>query len=116
MKTMLDILDERGWSHEEKAGLLWFIEGIMHINDDHLWEEWEHELDHRKEETSMYISLMERKGVEKGVKKGVEKEKLDMARRMLQAGESQEKILFYTRITPGELEDLRKTIKKPQEM
>jgi hypothetical protein len=71
MKTMLDILDERGWSHEEKAGLLWFIEGIMHINDDHLWEEWEHELDHRKEETSMYISLMERKGVEKGVKKGV---------------------------------------------
>jgi hypothetical protein len=64
----------------------------------------------------MYISLMERKGVEKGVKKGVEKEKLDMARRMLQAGESQEKILFYTRITPGELEDLRKTIKKPQEM
>jgi aspartate/tyrosine/aromatic aminotransferase len=108
MKTMLDILDERGWSHEEKAGLLWFIEGIMHINDDHLWEEWEQELDHRKEETSMYISLMERKGVEK--------EKLHMARRMLQAGESQEKILFYTRITPEELEDLRKNLKKPQEM
>jgi hypothetical protein len=128
MKTMLDILDERGWSHEEKAGLLWFIEGIMHINDDHLWEEWEHELDHRKEETSMYISLMERKGVEKGVKKGVEKgvkigvekgvkigeekgmkkEKLNMARRMLRAGESEAKILFYTEITPEELEELRR--------
>jgi len=112
MKTMLDILDERGWSHEEKAGLLWFIEGIMHINDGHLWEEWEHELDHRKEETSMYISLMERKGVEKGVKKGVEKgmkkKELHMARRMLQAGESEAKILFYTEITPEELEELRR--------
>jgi hypothetical protein len=60
----------------------------------------------------MYISLMERKGVEKGV----EKEKLHMARRMLQAGESQEKILFYTEITPEELEELRKNLKKPQEM
>jgi predicted transposase/invertase (TIGR01784 family) len=60
----------------------------------------------------MYISLMERKGVEKGVKKGVEKgmkkEKLEMARRMLRAGESQEKILFYTEITPEELEELRR--------
>ncbi len=80
----------------------------MHINDDYLWEEWEHELDHRKEETSMYISLMERKGMKK--------KKLHVARRMFQAGESEEKILFYTEITPEELEDLRENIKKPQEM
>jgi DNA invertase Pin-like site-specific DNA recombinase len=71
---------------------------------------------------------MERKGVEKGVKKGVEKgvkigvekgvkigeekgmkkEKLNMARRMLRAGESEAKILFYTEITPEELEELRR--------
>ena len=88
----------------------------MHINDDHLWEEWEHELDHRKEETSMYISLMERKGVKKGEEKGMKKKELHMARRMLQAGESEAKILFYTEITPEELEDLRKNLKKPQEM
>ena len=80
----------------------------------------------------MYISLMERKGVEKGVKKGMKigeekgvkigvekgvkigeekgmkKEKIDMARRMLQAGESEAKILFYTEITPEELEELRR--------
>ncbi|HOO63861.1 MAG TPA: hypothetical protein PK364_08055 [Synergistaceae bacterium] len=119
MKTMLNILDERGWNHEKKAWLLWFIEGIMHIDDDNVWEEWEHELDHRKEEASMYISLMERKGmkkgvekgiekgIEKGMKKGVEKEKLNMARRMLEAGESEDKILLYTRITPEELRELR---------
>jgi hypothetical protein len=72
----------------------------------------------------MYISLMERKGVEKGVKKGVKigeekgvkigvekgmkKKELDMARKMLQAGESEAKILFYTEITPEELEELRR--------
>ncbi len=59
---------------------------------------------------------MERKGVKKGEEKGMKKKELHMARRMLQAGESQEKILFYTQITPEELEELRKNLKKPQQM
>ena len=34
MKLLLAELDKRGWSHEEKMALLWFIEGVMHIEDD----------------------------------------------------------------------------------
>jgi hypothetical protein len=37
----------------------------------------------------------------------MKKKELDMARKMLQAGESEAKILFYTEITPEELEELR---------
>jgi hypothetical protein len=48
------------------------------------------------------------KGVKIGVEKGMKKKELDMARKMLQAGESEAKILFYTEITPEELEELRR--------
>jgi hypothetical protein len=34
MKLLLAELDKRGWSHEAKMALLWFIEGVMHIADE----------------------------------------------------------------------------------
>lgn|GEM_PF-2729694 len=43
--------------------LLWFIESVMYIIDDDVWEKWEEELEKRKEAGEMYISLMERKGI-----------------------------------------------------
>jgi predicted transposase/invertase (TIGR01784 family) len=74
MKTMLHILNERGWSRDEKLWLLWFIEGVTHIRDAEVWQEWEQELERKgKEEGGMYISLMERKGIEKGLRKGMQK-------------------------------------------
>ena len=39
MKILLGELNRRGWSHEEKAALLWFVEGIMHIEDDRVWDQ-----------------------------------------------------------------------------
>ena len=76
----------------------------------------------------MYVSLMERKGrregrreglkrgLEKGLKKGLEeglergllKGKLAAARKMLAQGEPDEKILYFTEITPDQLEDLHR--------
>ena len=80
----------------------------------------------------MYVSLMERKGreegrkegrkeglkrgLERGMKKGLEKGlergllkgKLAAARKMLAQGEPDEKILYFTEITPDQLEDLRR--------
>ena len=37
MKLLLAELDRRGWSHETKMALLWFIKGVMHIEDDSAW-------------------------------------------------------------------------------
>ena len=39
MKLLLAELDRRGWSHEAKMALLWFIEGVMHIADEDVWED-----------------------------------------------------------------------------
>mgnify|MGYP001024006228 CR=1 FL=1 len=39
MKLLLAELDRRGWSHEGKMALLWFIEGVMHIEDDSAWND-----------------------------------------------------------------------------
>jgi len=38
MKILLAELNKRGWSHEEKMPLLWFIEGVMHIEDNNVWD------------------------------------------------------------------------------
>jgi len=115
MKILLAELDRRQWSHEEKMTLLWFIEGIMHIQDRNLSEEWEEELEGRKEEGDVYVSLLERKGMEKGMEKGrmeglekgLEKGKIEVARAMLADGEPEAKILRYARITPEQLRKIR---------
>ena len=124
MKILLGELKKRHWSHEDKAFLLWFIEGIMNVKDRLVWEEWDGELERQKEDGEMYVSLMERKGrregrkeglkrgLEKGLKKGLEKGllkgKLAAARKMLAQGEPDEKILYVTEITPDQLEGLRR--------
>ena len=48
------------------------------------------------------------KGLEKGMEKGLLKGKLAAARKMLAQGEPDEKILYFTEITPDQLEDLRR--------
>ena len=74
----------------------------------------------RREDGEMYVSLMARKGREEGrkeghkegLKRGLErgllKGKLAAARKMLAQGEPDEKILYFTEITPDQLEDLRR--------
>ena len=61
---------------------------------------WEEELEKRKEAGTMYVSLMERKGIQKG--------KIAMARKMLVAGEPDDKILSYAEITSEQLDQIRR--------
>ena len=73
LKEMLGFLDKRGWSHDEKAQLLTFMEGVIHLTEDgssREYEEWEEELERAKEAGRMYVSIMERKGIEKGIQLG----------------------------------------------
>ena len=70
---MLGFLDKRGWSHDEKAQLLTFMEGVIHLTEDgssREYEEWEEELERAREARRMYVSIMERKGIEKGIQLG----------------------------------------------
>ena len=66
-------MDKRGWSHDEKAQLLTFMEGVIHLTEDgssREYEEWEEELERAREVGRMYVSIMERKGIEKGIQLG----------------------------------------------
>jgi hypothetical protein len=57
----------------------------------------------------MYVSLMERRGIEKGILR----EKTAMIREMLLSGEPEEKILRYARITRDQLDNIREQTKPP---
>ncbi len=72
---MLELLDEQGWSHADKAQLLVFMEGVIHLTEDESsreYEEWENALEQAKEAGRMYVSIMERKGIEKGRLEGIQ--------------------------------------------
>ena len=75
LKEMLELLDERGWPHADKAQLLVFMEGVIHLTEDESsreYEEWERALEQAKEAGRMYVSIMERKGIEKGRTEGIQ--------------------------------------------
>ena len=75
LKEMLKLLDERGWDHADKAQLLVFMEGVIHLTEDESsreYEEWESALEEAKEAGRMYVSIMERKGIEKGRIEGIQ--------------------------------------------
>ena len=75
LKEMLGLLEERGWSHADKAQLLVFMEGVIHLTEDvssREYEEWESALEEAKEAGRMYVSIMERKGIEKGRIEGIQ--------------------------------------------
>ena len=55
----------------------------------------------------MYVSLMERKGMAKGIARGIALNQIQIARKMLAAGEPDDKILAYAQISPEQLEKIR---------
>ena len=73
LKEMLVLLDERGWSQADKEQLLVFTEGVIHLTEEESsreYAEWENALEQAKEAGIMYVSIMERKGIEKGIELG----------------------------------------------
>ena len=104
-------MDERGWRHDEKAQLLTFMEGVIHLTEDgssREYEEWEEELERAREARRMYVSIMERKGIEKGIQlgrtegiqigeaKGIQIGKAETARNLLRMGLDLTKIVEAT--------------------
>ncbi len=58
----------------------------------------------------VYVSIPEEMGIEKGVIIGKEENKRETALRMLEWGDSDEKIVAYARITPEELAELKEKV------
>ena len=92
LKELLGFLGERGWNHEDKHGLLLFIENIINLNDGELWLDivkYQEELD--REGKIMYVSIAERvyrerwtkEGRQEGLQEGERKKALETARRMI---------------------------------
>ena len=116
LKEMLGLLDQRGWSHDEKAQLLTFMEGVIHLTEDgssREYEEWENTLEQAKEAGRMYVSIMERKGIEKGFQlgeaRGIQLGRTETARNLLRMGLDSAKIAEATGLPLEEIQALKKT-------
>ena len=107
---MLKLLDERGWDHADKAQLLVFMEGVIHLTEDESsreYEEWESALEEAKEAGRMYVSIMERKGIEKGRIEGIQLGRTETARNLLRMGLDLTKIAEATGLPLDELQSLK---------
>jgi len=122
LKEMLKLLDERGWDHSDKAQLLVFMEGVIHLTEDESsreYEEWESALEEAKEAGRMYVSIMERKGIEKGIQlgrtegiqlgeaRGIQLGRTETARNLLRMGLGLTQIAEATGLPLEELQSLK---------
>ena len=110
LKEMLKLLDERGWPHADKAQLLVFMEGVIHLTEDESsreYEEWESALEEAKEAGRMYVSIMERKGIEKGRIEGIQLGRTETARNLFRMGLDLTKIAEATGLPLDELQSLK---------
>ncbi|NLL37177.1 MAG: hypothetical protein GX256_06610, partial [Fretibacterium sp.] len=133
LKEILLLLNERGWSDTDKAQLLAFTEGVIHLTDDESsreYAEWENALEQAKEAGVMYVSVMERKGIEKGIElgrtegielgrtegielgrtEGIELGKIETAQNLLRMGLDVSKIAEATGLTLEEVNALDKRL------
>ena len=124
LKEMLGLLDKRGWSHADKTQLLVFMEGVIHLTEDESsreYEEWESTLEQAKEAGHMYVSIMERKGIEKGIQlgrtegiqlgktEGIQLGRTETARNLIRMGLDLTKIAEATGLPLEEIQALKKT-------
>jgi len=94
LRKAKEVLDIMNLGEEERSAYEWHVEEMRY-------------------QASMYHSSFmdgqmegEKKGMRRGMEKGMEKSRMEMARIMKQAGESKEKIMHYTQLTPEEVEAL----------
>ena len=80
-----------------------YIESVTIVNNDPFFQEYmSHEEDQRKMQNSL-IREAEDSGYEKGIKLGEEKEKIDIAKRLLNMHINKEDIIKATGLTPEEI-------------
>ncbi|MDI9370622.1 MAG: hypothetical protein QM446_06860 [Synergistota bacterium] len=119
LESVIDKLDAKGWSHDEKLALLRFTDALLHPKDPQLRKEYDSFREQRsKEGKPMLISVVEERAIERGKeigkeigekigeKRGEKEKAFAVASRMLASNEPKEKILDYTGISPEELDDL----------
>ncbi|MDR1579016.1 MAG: hypothetical protein LBS35_01560 [Synergistaceae bacterium] len=95
LRKIVGLLDERGWSIEDKRDLLLFIERIVNMKDEALITRYRKVLEQEnKEGKAVYIPLLLRdsaskireEGREEGIEQGIEQGKKDMAKGLLADG------------------------------
>lgn len=114
LKELVNLMDERSWSDEDKEYMLTLCEGIIHIDDEEIEEEfWE--FIKEKEEPEMFVSIIERKamaqGRNEGMKegrlegeaRGISRGKLETAQNMLKMGLPLDVISKATGLSKAEL-------------
>jgi predicted transposase/invertase (TIGR01784 family) len=97
LRKAVELLDERGWSLNDKRDLLLFTERIINIKDEGLIRQYREFLEqHSKEGKAMYVPLIlrdsaaeiEQRGREEGREEGKLEGKLEVARNLLANGVS----------------------------
>ena len=89
LRTLTDILSERGWSREDKRDLLLFLERIMDLKDKELEKQYtEYRNQLNKEGKIMYIPLGERELAQEIKQRGIAEGKEEVARNLLANGVS----------------------------
>ncbi|GHV31312.1 hypothetical protein FACS1894167_13490 [Synergistales bacterium] len=91
LRKSVELLNERGWSEEDKRDLLLFTTTIVNIKDEEILTEYKKILlQYAKEGKAMYISLLTKdetaEAEQRGMEQGMEKGKLEIARNLLANG------------------------------
>ena len=84
--------------------------GVIHLTEDESsreYEEWESALEEAKEAGRMYVSIMERKGIEKGRIEGIQLGRTETARNLLRMGLGLTQIAEATGLSREELQSLK---------
>ncbi|MDR1915677.1 MAG: hypothetical protein LBQ58_03765 [Synergistaceae bacterium] len=89
LRKAVELLDERGWSLNDKRDLLLFTERIINMKDKGLIRQFKEFLEQQSEEgNAMYIPLILRDSAAEIEQRGMEKGKLEVARNLLKCGVS----------------------------
>jgi len=108
LRTLMELLAERGWSRKDKDDLLFFIEWIIDLRDEELEKEYAVYRDQlSKEGKIVYIRPGERKEVEELKQSGKEEMAREMAKNLLANGVSPE---IIAKSAGKPVEEIRKLI------
>jgi hypothetical protein len=104
LTRLIEKLDAKGWTHDEKLALFRFMDALLHPKSPELRKAYDDFREQRRKEGKIVLlSVMEERAQERGKKIGEAKKALAVASEMLEAGESAEKILRYSKISREEL-------------
>jgi predicted transposase/invertase (TIGR01784 family) len=127
LKELIRLLGDRGWDHEAKHDLLFFMEAIINLTDETLMEEIQiYEESLQKEAKIMFVTYAEQVGRKKGreeghkegrkkgreeglalgINRGRDEKQREIARSMLADNRSAEEISKYTGLSIEEIESL----------